>query len=94
MKRCIARKIGRWKTEKEGGMFIGMWTIVMKGCCFWRIFLYTSVLPPPPPQKFLVFKFFFLKKKQKKIFYFKKMFFICIVVRVKIMLKHRHGQKE
>ena len=77
-------------------MFIGMWTIVMKGCCFWRIFLYTIVLPPPPPppKNFEVYMLFSLKKGRKRFVHLKKMFFICIVVRVKIMLKHRHGQKE
>ena len=62
---------------------------------FWRIFLYTSVLPPPPPPKnFEVYMLFSLKKGRKRFVHLKKMFFICIVVRVKIMLKHRHGQKE
>lgn len=60
---------------------------------FWRIFLYTSVLPPPP-KNFEVYMLFSLKKGRKRFVHLKKMFFICIVVRVKIMLKHRHGQKE
>ncbi|EHG98743.1 hypothetical protein HMPREF9441_03408, partial [Paraprevotella clara YIT 11840] len=50
--------------------------------------------PPPPPKNFEVYMLFSLKKSRKRFVHLKKMFFICIVVRVKIMLKHRHGQKE
>ena len=49
---------------------------------------------PPPPKNFEVYMLFSLKKGRKRFVHLKKMFFICIVVRVKIMLKHRHGQKE
>ena len=45
-------------------------------------------------QCFEVYMLFSLKKGRKRFVHLKKMFFICIVVRVKIMLKHRHGQKE
>ena len=48
----------------------------------------------PPPKNFEVYMLFSLKKGRKRFVHLKKMFFICIVVRVKIMLKHRHGQKE
>lgn len=74
-------------------MFIGMWTIVMKGCCF-GVFFCIPVFYPPPPKNFEVYMLFSLKKGRKRFVHLKKMFFICIVVRVKIMLKHRHGQKE
>ena len=59
---------------------------------FWRIFLYTSVFGGG--KNFEVYMLFSLKKGRKRFVHLKKMFFICIVVRVKIMLKHRHGQKE